>query len=98
MAKSLVWTEGAEQDLDDAIGYLEEREVGRGMVLLAEVTRVVSRILELPRVSPECEPGMRRAFIKSFSYHLFYTLTDDDSVVVHALIHTAADPGGWPNP
>jgi plasmid stabilization system protein ParE len=96
MARTLVWTAMAEQDLEDAIAYLEAQEVGLGMALLAEVTQVVGRVLAMPHVYPEIEPGMRRALVRRFSYNLFYVLPDEDTIEVHALIHTAANPDDWP--
>ncbi len=96
MARKLVWTALAEQDLEEAIAYLEGQDVGLGMALLTEITQVVARILVMPHAYPEIEVGIRRALARRFSYHLFYVLPDEDTIEVHALIHTAASPDDWP--
>lgn len=98
MASSLRWTTRAERELDDAMTYLEERELGLGMALLADVTALVSRVMTMPRLYPEVAPGIRRGLIRRFSYNIFYSQPREDLIVILALIHTAASPDEWPEP
>ena len=66
------FNELAEAELNDAIGYYENEQVGLGVAFLAEVRRCTAAILEYPEASPVVRGQIRRRLCEKFPYALLY--------------------------
>ena len=84
----------AQQEVDDAVVWFEEREEGKGMDFLDELNRVVRLVKTFPYASRQIEPEIRRCLFARFPYSLVYGL-DHDTIVVIAVAHTHRVPHYW---
>lgn len=84
----------AQQELDDATAWYDERAEGLGHEFLDELDRTVRRAISFPRSCPEIEAGIRRCLIARFPYGLIYGI-DDDTIVVVAVAHLHRRPDYW---
>ena len=50
----------AQQEIDEAYLWFEERSAGKGVEFLDELDRAVRLVRAYPLASPEIEPGVRR--------------------------------------
>ena len=86
--------EAAQQEVDDAVGWYDEREEELGRDFLDELDRVIRRIKSFPLASTEIEPGIRRCLLARFPYGLVYGI-DEDLVIVIAVSHLHREPRYW---
>jgi len=92
----IIWTQGAEDDLDLAMGYLEGQQQGLGVDLVQEVEAVLDEADAFPRMYKEIKTGLRRVMTRRFGYGVFYRLSLQEDVVVVAIVHAALPPSSWP--
>ncbi len=86
--------EAAQQEVDDAVAWYEEREEDLGRNFLDELDRVIRRIKSFPLASTEIEPGIRRCLLARFPYGLIYGI-DEDLIIVVAVSHLHRQPRYW---
>ena len=84
----------AQQEVDNAVVWYEERAEGKGIDFLDELDRVVRLVKAYPFASPEIEPEIRRRLFARFPYSLVYGL-DGDTIVVIAVAHAHRVPHYW---
>ena len=84
----------AEQEVDEAVAWFEERVEGKGIDFLDELDRVVRLVRTYPLAWPEIEPEIRRCLFARFPYSLIYGL-DQDLIVVIAVAHFHREPHYW---
>jgi plasmid stabilization system protein ParE len=84
----------AQQEIDQAYLWFEERSAGKGIEFLDEIDRAVRLVLAYPFAAPEIEPGIRRCLVARFPYALLYGL-DGNTVVVVAVTHSHRRPDYW---
>ena len=86
----------AQQEVDEAVVWFEERAEGKGIDFLDELDRVVRLVKAYPFASTQIEPEIRRCLFARFPYSLVYGL-DRDTIVVIAVAHSHRAPGYWVN-
>jgi plasmid stabilization system protein ParE len=84
----------AQQEVDDAVVWFEERAEGKGLDFLDDLDRVVRLVKAYPFASPQIEPEIRRCLFARFPYSVVYGL-DEDTIVVIAVAHTHRAPQYW---
>ena len=84
----------AQQEVDDAYRWFEERNAGKGVEFLDELDRAVRLVSVYPLASPEMEPGVRRCLFAHFPYSLLYGF-ESDTIVVVAVAHAHRRPDYW---
>ncbi|MEQ1912982.1 MAG: type II toxin-antitoxin system RelE/ParE family toxin [Vicinamibacterales bacterium] len=88
------FNELAEAELNDAIRYYENEQVGLGAAFLAEVRRCTAAILALPEASPVIRGQIRRRLCDKFPYALLYERRGDQ-IRVLAVMHLKRRPNYW---
>ena len=84
----------AQQEVDDAYEWFEERTEGKGLEFLDELDRVVRLIRSFPLAALEIEPEIRRSLVPRFPYAVVYGI-DDQTLVVIAVARTHRKPSYW---
>jgi plasmid stabilization system protein ParE len=84
----------AQDDLESAARWYDERRRGLGGRLLDEVLHTIGLIAENPRRYPRIHGEIRRAVTARFPFGVFY-LMEGDAVVVIAVMHASRDPARW---
>ena len=91
MSCRLVVTPAAEDDLLQAYSWYETKQFGLGTLFLESVEAVYERMLEHPELYQEVDEGIRRGVTRTFPYCIFYTLQEND-IIVLGIIDAAQDP------
>lgn len=94
MHRKLVFTDDAAGDIAEAYRWYESQRIGLGEDLLLRVEACADRVRRMPTMHEVVHSEFRRALVRKFPYSLFYDF-DGESVVVHAVLHNARDPGVW---
>jgi hypothetical protein len=84
----------AQQEVNEAVLWFDERQQGKGADFLDALNRVVRLVRAYPFASEEIEPQIRRCLFDRFPYALIYG-TDDETIVVIAVAHTHRQPRYW---
>ena len=84
----------AQQEVDEAVAWFDERDQGKGVDFLDELDRAVRLIKAYPLASAEVQPEIRRCLFARFPYSLIYGI-DDDAIVVIAVAHSHREPHYW---
>jgi len=72
----------AEAELDEAISYYEEKEIGLGLRLLSEVKNSVDRIVAYPDAWPHISENAQRCRTKVFPYGLIFQKRKEEILIV----------------
>ena len=89
MAANLVVAPEAEQDLDEAYAWYEERRFGLGEEFLSSIDACVQFICRNPEIYEVVYKSYRRALVRRFPYAVFYDFSDGQ-VTVYCIFHTAS--------
>lgn len=84
----------ASGDLDESIGFYEERQPGLGLDLEHEVLHGMFQIAEAPGRWPRHKHGTRRHLLHRFPFHLIY-LEMPEALWIVAVAHCSRRPGYW---
>lgn len=84
----------AQEELDDAYCWFEERTAGKGLEFLDGVHRAVVLIRNFPLAGAEIEREVRRTLIERFPYAVVYGI-EDETIIVIAIAHTRRKPTYW---
>lgn len=99
MACDVLWTERAQQDVDDIIGYIavklvSPRAAREHLIAFEDAVDRISNNPELYAISrqPSCAArGLRACFVRR--YALLYSYNDKDTVLVYRVFSTLQDYG-----
>lgn len=95
MTVSLVIRPEAEVDLERAYRWYESQSPGLGSRFLNSVDSALSLVQDNPLLFPEIYKHVRRALLRRFPYGVFY-LSEDERIVILAVLHARRDPADWP--
>ncbi len=82
------------EELNDAIAYYEEQQVGLGLRLKDEFERHVNWISGSPTVPRIRKSGYRRVNLKAFPYYIAYIIREDILWIL-AVAHGRRKPEYW---
>jgi plasmid stabilization system protein ParE len=94
MAVELIIAQEAQQDIEEAYGWFEERRTGLGEDFLGCVDAAVQNICRIPELYAKVHEDYRRALVRRFPYAVFYEYTGV-KVIVYSIFHTSQDPYKW---
>jgi len=84
----------AQQEVDEAVAWFEERADGKGVDFLDELDRIVRLIKAYPLASTQIDQEIRRRLFARFPYSLIYGI-DHNTLVVIAVAHSRRAPHYW---
>lgn len=85
----------AQQDIEEALDWYQEKSQELAQALLEAYQQRLFDLGVRPLSFPEVRPGLRRAMLPRFPYHLFFEMVDEH-VIVLAVLHAKRDPQSWP--
>ncbi len=78
----------AELELESAIAYYEEQEIGLGIRFYTEIKNTVDRIIAFPEAWFLLSENLRRCRTKVFPYGIIYQIREDEILIIAiALLH-----------
>ncbi|MBQ1762983.1 MAG: type II toxin-antitoxin system RelE/ParE family toxin [Aquincola sp.] len=89
--RRLVFTPEAFDDLQRARDWYENRRAGLGTQFLVAIETALEQVSRAPDGYRLLEGRFRRAVVRRFPYHLYFT-HDDQQITVLLVFHTAQDP------
>ena len=84
----------AEAELDEAIAYYEEKEIGLGLRFLSEIRNSVDRVLAYPDAWPRISEHCQRCRTKVFPYGLIFQIRNEEILIV-AVASLHREPNYW---
>ena len=94
MSRRLTFRIQAEVDIDEALGWYETERAGLGIKFIRNLNLLLERVQEQPFQFPLVEQDVRRGMVSRFPYGVFFTV-DDDEVLVLAVLHLHRHPDTW---
>lgn len=86
----------AEEELEVAFDYYEQRNRGLGKELVTEFRRSLELILQFPKAWQPLDRKYRRCRLHRFPYGIVYRIdTKNDHIVIVAVMHLSQKPGAW---
>ena len=84
----------AEEEMNEAAQFYEDRREGLGADFLDEVQHTVDSILAFPKGGPVVSENLRRRILRRFPFGLLYA-TEVERIVIVAVAHLKRRPGYW---
>jgi toxin ParE1/3/4 len=94
MSYTLVVRSVAEDELNEAVDWYEQRWPGQGADLIDAVDTVFRRVIANPRAGRMIADPIQRMLVPNFPYAVFYYVRGND-VIVTSVFHTSRDPAIW---
>ncbi len=94
MAAELIIAPEAQQDIDEAYTWYEDRRPGLGEEFLDCVDACIQTICRMPELCAKVHENYRRALVRRFPYTIFYEYADG-KVIVYSIFHTSRDQKKW---
>ena len=94
MAVELIIAPEAQQDVDEAYCWYEDRRPGLGEEFLGCVDACIQAICRMPELQAKVQEEYRRALLRRFPYAIFYEYAGG-KVIVYGTFHTSRDPKKW---
>lgn len=92
MLPEVVWTHGAEVDLQALYDEAETSSSGAGDHLVMMLDASLHLLRRFPEMAPYFDPPIRRLFLGSWRHGLFYSL-ENRGIILHAMADLRKDPG-----
>lgn len=81
-------------DVAAAFQWYDKEQAGLGHEFLYELRTTYNRIADGPLKYQHLRSGIRRALVCRFPYGVYFA-TEDDVIVVLAVLHVSRDPAEW---
>lgn len=94
MVAELIIAPEAQQDVDEAYYWYEERRPGLGEEFLGCVDACIQAICRMPELHAKIHKEFRRVLLRRFPYAIFYEFSDG-KMTVYSIFHTSQDPKKW---
>ena len=98
MTRQVVWSDVARADLLDQIAYLASEGFDSADRILDRIEQTADALGDFATGHPGRVNGIYEKSVRALPYILAYALTNDRTVTILRLIHTARDwqEGEWP--
>ena len=95
MPKTLILTEGAQQDLDGAYQWYQEQNHGLGQEFFRCVDAKLSEISRNPlHFQIVFKDKVHRALTNRFPFSIYF-INEEETVIVFAILHQRRSPDKW---
>lgn len=84
----------AAQDLRDAKAWYNRQSSGLGKRFAVEFDEVLREVIASTVAFQVVEGGVRRALLLRFPFSVYYTLENDELIIL-AVLHFRRHPGSW---
>jgi len=92
----LKYTGHAKADIEIAFTWYEEQRYGLGLEFLDCVQAAIETILQMPELYAIHHASFRRALVRRFPFSIFYTIEQENEIIVHAVFDNRQDPARLP--
>jgi toxin ParE1/3/4 len=79
-------------ELHSAYDWYEERRIGLGRHFLILFRSIINNISRYPEMYPRYRDNIRHASMKKFPYAIFYSIEDNNVILVRAVFQVKQNP------
>lgn len=98
MKYKLVVTNSAEQDIERAMDYYENKQKDLGKKYIFSIKSCLRLVIKNPFAFAKIFMEIRKANTKKFPYSLFYSINEVDKIIIlFAVIHNSRNDVSWKN-
>jgi hypothetical protein len=90
----IIFHPDAENEVDNSIGFYEERQPGLGLDFQREVIDGISKIHDAPTCWPKHKYGTRKFLLPRFPFYIYY-IDLPDYIWIVAVAHCSRNPNYW---
>ncbi len=83
------------QEYSESTRYYFKISPSLARAFVAEIESSINHIIQFSQSWQEVDTGVRRYLIKRFPFDIYYTVEDDNSVIIQAVMHLSRNPGYW---
>jgi len=83
------------QEYSEAIQYYSDISPSLTNAFIAQIENGIANILQFPQAWQLIEQDVRRCLIKRFPFGIYYTIEDNDSIIIQAIMHLCRKPDYW---
>ncbi len=83
------------REYSEAVQYYSEISPSLASAFVVQVENGINQILLYPQAWQPIEEDLRRCLIKRFPFGIYYTVEDNNFVVIQAVMHLSRKPGYW---
>jgi toxin ParE1/3/4 len=91
MTLPIVFRRIAQIELDEAVSWYENKQVGVGREMRIEIEKHLEQIAKQPQRFRRIRRDVRRAVLRRFPYSIYF-LHETDSIIVLAIFHARKAP------
>lgn len=81
-------------DIDEAVSWYDDKQLGLGDRFDSELSHLLKRIEDHPLQFPLLELGVRRGLLNVFPYAVYFTVGDEE-ITVLTVLHQSRDSRVW---
>jgi plasmid stabilization system protein ParE len=90
------YTDTAADEIDEIFDYIAERDRSAALRVVARVRQIIGMLADFPDVAQMSdEPGVRRIPVGRYPFLIFYTVDENEVVILH--VRHAARQWPWSN-
>lgn len=79
----------------EATQYYAEISTSLATGFVSQVENGINQILLYPQAWHPIEEDVRRYLIKRFPFGIYYTIEENESIIIQAVMHLSRKPGYW---
>lgn len=83
------------QEYSEAIQYYSDISPSLASAFIIQIENGIANILQFPQAWHPIEQDIRRCLIKRFPFGIYYTIEDDHSIIIQAVMHLSRKPNYW---
>lgn len=80
-----------------SIRYYSNISKSLALDFVTDIENSINQILEFPKSCNEINENIRKYVIKRFPYCIYYSIEQDSTIMIYAIMHTSQKPGYWKN-
>lgn len=79
----------------EAAQYYSEISPSLASAFITQVENGINQILQYPQAWQAIETDVRKCLVKRFPFGIYYTVEEDNSIIIQAVMHLSRKPGYW---
>ncbi|MBU0479617.1 MAG: type II toxin-antitoxin system RelE/ParE family toxin [Proteobacteria bacterium] len=83
------------QEYSAATRYYAEILPSLAVNFVSQIENGINQILLHPQAWQPLEEDVRRCLVKRFPFGIYYTIEEDDVILIQAIMHLSRAPGYW---
>ena len=79
----------------EAAQYYSKISPSLASAFVTQIENGINQILQYPQAWQPIETDVRRCLIKRFPFGIYYTVEENNSIIIQAVMHLSRKPGYW---